>query len=235
MDGFQALQAGTVRPPEGKPAASEGADGEVRGSRSSLVRMRDVDPPEVPLRQAPYTHHRMLLRILGAWCKSPNKRILSYKDALHRTQCESIETTVRTRRLLWAGALLRMGDHRLPKRVMSGELENAGKRGPGGKEKEWTDCVADDLRLFGVTGDWKTAALDPGAWYNTVQEGGCRFMAAWVREEENASNQRQKKRDAEEADKVEVAPGVTVASLRRFRTALIGPTQGLPKRRRLCR
>ena len=124
--------------------------------------------------------------------------------------------------------------HRLPKRVMSGELENAGKRGPGGKEKEWTDCVADDLRLFGVTGDWKTAALDPGAWYNTVQEGGCRFMAAWVREEENASNQRQKKRDAEEADKVEVAPGVTVASLRRFRTALIGPTQGLPKRRRLC-
>ena len=25
-----------------------------------------------------------------------------------------------------------MGDHRLPKRVMSGELENAGKRGPGG-------------------------------------------------------------------------------------------------------
>ena len=34
-----------------------------------------------------------------------------------------------------AGALLRMGDHRLPKRVMSGELEKAGKRGPGGKEK----------------------------------------------------------------------------------------------------
>ena len=45
--------------------------------------------------------------------------------------------------------------HRLPKRVMSGELENAGKRGPGGKEKEWTDCVADDLRLFGVRGTGK--------------------------------------------------------------------------------
>ena len=69
----------------------------------------------------------------------------------------------------------------------------------------------------------------------TVQEGGCRFMAAWVREVENVSNQRQKKREAEEADKVEVTPGVTVASLRCFRTALIGPTQGFPKRRRLCR
>ena len=136
MDGLPALKAGAVRPPEGKSAASEGPGGEVRGSRGSLVRMRDMDPPEVPLRQAPcITHHRVLLRILGAWCKSPNKRILSYKDALQQTKCESIETTVRTRRLLWAGALLRMGDHRLPKRVMSGELENARKRGPGGRRK----------------------------------------------------------------------------------------------------
>ena len=60
-------------------------------------------------------------------------------------------------------------------------------------------------------------------------------MAAWVKGEENASNQRQKKREAEEADMVEVARGVTVASLRRSRAVLIGPTQGLPKRRRLCR
>ena len=28
-----------------------------------------------------------------------------------------------------------MGDYRLPKRVMSGELENARKRGPGREEK----------------------------------------------------------------------------------------------------
>ncbi|CAN0119649.1 unnamed protein product [Ascophyllum nodosum] len=78
---------------------------------------------------------------------------------------------MRTRRLLWSGALFRMGDHGLPKRVMSGELENAGKRGPGGKEKEWKDCVVEDLRLFGITGDWNTAALDPWAWYNTVRGG----------------------------------------------------------------
>ena len=128
-----------------------------------------------------------------------------------------------------------MGDHRLPNRVMSGELENAGKRGPGGKEKEWTDYVADDLRLVGVTGDRSTAALDPRVWYSTVREGGCRLMAAWVKEDENASKQRQKKREAQEANKVEVALGVTSASLRHFRAALIGPTQGLLKRRRLCR
>ena len=125
VDGFQALQAGAVRPPEGKSTASEGPDGEVRGSRG--VMWTSLKCHYAKLRT---THHRMLLRILGAWCKSPNKRIVSYKDALQRTKYESIETTVRTRRLLWAGALLRMGDHRLPKRVISGELENAGKRGP---------------------------------------------------------------------------------------------------------
>ena len=90
--------------------------------------------------------------------------------------------------------------------------------------------------IYGITGDWSIAALEPGVvWYSTVREGDCRlFMAASVKEEEKASEHRQRKREAEEADKVEVAPGGTVASLRRFRAALIGPTQGLPKRPRLC-
>ena len=94
------------------------------------------------------------------------------------------------------------------------------------KKVDEKSCVTPAGTSIDVQNEWEE---------NIHTEGGCRFMAAWVREEENASNQRQKKRDAEEADKVEVAPGVTVASLRRFRTALIGPTQGLPKRRRLCR
>ena len=54
--------------------------------------------------------------------------------------------------------------------------------------------MEDDLRLFGVTGNWSTAALDPGVLYSTVREGGRRFMAAWVKEEENASKQWQKKK-----------------------------------------
>ena len=48
-------------------------------------------------------------------------------------------------------------------------------------------------------------------------------MAAWVKKEEKASEHRQRKREAEEADKVEVALGVTLASWRRFRATLIGP------------
>ena len=72
-----------------------------------------------------------------------------------------------------------------------------------------------------------TVVMFPG------REGGCRYMAAWVRQEEKASENGQRKREAEEVDKVEVASGVAVGSLRRFRAALIGPTPGLPKRHRL--
>ena len=50
------------------------------GSRGSpVIRMRDIDAHYNEFRK---THHRMLLRILGAWCESPNNRTLSYKDAL---------------------------------------------------------------------------------------------------------------------------------------------------------
>ena len=67
------------------------------------------------------------------------------------------------------GARLRMGNHRFPKRVMSGELGNAGQRGPGGKKKSWTDCVVEDSRVLGITGDWSTFALDRVQfWYNTT-------------------------------------------------------------------
>ena len=47
-------------------------------------------------------------------------------------------------------------------------------------------------------------------------------MAAWVKEEEKASGHRQGKTEAEETNKVEAAPRVTVGSLRRFRAVLTG-------------
>ena len=59
-------------------------------------------------------HHRVLLRIIGNHGRSRDHRILSYYKALQVTNSETIETTVRTRRLLWAGAILRMDAQRLP-------------------------------------------------------------------------------------------------------------------------
>ena len=81
-------------------------------------------------------HHRVLLCIIEAQRKRPDHRMTSYNRALEITGRESIETTLRTRKRLWAGTLLRMSGGRLPKRIVFGNLEGAVRRGRNGKEKE---------------------------------------------------------------------------------------------------
>ena len=99
-----------------------------------------------------------------------------------------------------------MGDHRSPKRDMSGELENVAQLGPGAGGQKM-----DGLSGRGSSDVWHHGGLefhrtpDSGVWCDTVCERGCRFMAAWVREEENASENRQMKRETEEAEEVEGA------------------------------
>ena len=108
--------------------------------------------------------------------------MISYNRALEITRCESIETTLRTTRLLRAVTLIRMSGGRLPKRIVFGNLEGAVRRGQGGKGKEWTDCVQSDIRAFGIAGDWKATALKADVWVETIAEsrqGRRRFMAAW--------------------------------------------------------
>ena len=70
------------------------------------------------------------------------------------------------------------------------------RRGRGGKEEEWTDCVQSDIRPFGITGDWKAMVLKAEVWVEAVTEGGRRFMAEWREEEEDAARHRQEKREA---------------------------------------
>ena len=89
-----------------------------------------------------------------------------------------------------------MSGGRLPKRVMFENLEGAVRRGRGGKEKEWTDCVQSDIQAFGITGDWKAMALKAEVWVEAVTEGGRRFMVAWRKEEEDAARRRQESREA---------------------------------------
>ena len=70
------------------------------------------------------------------------------------------------------------------------------RRGRGGKEKEWTDCVQSGIWAFDITVDWKATALEAEVWVETVAEGGRRFMAAWRKEEVEASRHCQEKREA---------------------------------------
>ena len=91
----------------------------------------------------------------------------------------------------------------MPKRVMSGELENAVQHGLGRKEKERTDCVAEDRRVFRHYGGLEYRRTRPwGLVHDTAREGGFIFKATWVTEEDKASENLQR-----EVDKVDFASG----------------------------
>ena len=66
-------------------------------------------------------HHRLLLRCIGWMKKRRDGYHMFDGDALAKTGCENVETTVRKRRILFAGFVAGVDNERLPKRVMFGE------------------------------------------------------------------------------------------------------------------
>ena len=65
--------------------------------------------------------------------------------------CQSVEATIRQRRLLFAGAMARQPAGRLPKRLMDGKLVGGEDPGKGRPEQNWMDCLKDDFQAFGAT------------------------------------------------------------------------------------
>ena len=105
---------------------------------------------------------------------------ISYLDTLIKTGSESIEATLHSRRVMFAGFVIRMEDTRLLKCVMLGALVG-GASCVGGQDKEWMGCFLDDLRAFGINADqWTTAAQDEGEWRRTAEQGAECFMAKWI-------------------------------------------------------
>ena len=122
-------------------------------------------------------HHRFLTRCIG--CRKHNRadHSISYLDTLLKTGSESIEATLRKRRILFAGFVARMENARLPKCVMFGEMIGGGGCAKG-QEKEWMGCSLDDFRAFGINADrWTTAAQYECDWRRTAEHGAEHFMA----------------------------------------------------------
>ena len=129
-------------------------------------------------------HHRFLTRCIGWRKHNRADHSISYLDTLIKTGSESIEATLRRRRILFAVFVARMEDTRLPKCVIFGELVGAAGC-VGGQEKEWMGCFLDDLRAFGINTDqWTTAAQDEGEWRRTVEQEAEQFMPKWIAAEE---------------------------------------------------
>ena len=77
----------------------------------------------------------------------------------------------------WAEHVVRMPDHRLPKRLFYGELKQ-GKRSIGGQQKHYKDTHKVSLKAFNSnTNTWEQTAKDRGKWQVTVHKGAKAYKA----------------------------------------------------------
>ena len=133
----------------------------------------------------------MLLRCLGWRKRKRDHHTLSYADALAKTASQSTEAIVRKQRILFAGFVVRMGEERLPQRVMFGELVE-GKGYSGGQEKDWMDHLTEDMSVFGMKFEgWRKAAQKANnRWFRRVEEGAELFMRNWHETERHKAAER---------------------------------------------
>ena len=92
-------------------------------------------------------------------------------DVLAQADLPSIYTILMQSQLRWAGQVARMPDHRLPKRLFYGELQQ-GKRSHGGQKKRFKDTLKTSLKAFAITPDsWEQTAMDRAMWRSSVHKG----------------------------------------------------------------
>eukprot|EP00752_Nemacystus_decipiens_P015067 g13423.t1 len=122
--------------------------------------------------------HRLLLTRCIGWSKwKRTDRPLSYAETLLRTGCEeTIEATVRKRRLCFAGFVMRMDDDRLPKRVLLRTLAT-GKGYRGGQGSDWVSRLREDLLAFGME-DEKEGGERQAPW--SRRSGMARSRTGWL-------------------------------------------------------
>ena len=139
-------------------------------------------------------HRKLLLRIIGSHRRQRIGHGMSYAKALKKAQCESVETTIRKRRLLFAGGVRRAKPERLTRRVMFGTMAGGKNPGPARPEKTWARCLVDDIAVFrakeGSTKNspwsfevntvlWPTAAKQTGKWCRGIMKAADGFTARW--------------------------------------------------------
>lgn len=142
-------------------------------------------------------------------------------EVLTRAGLPSVYTMLMQSQLRWAGHVVRMPDHRLPKRLLFGELQE-GKRSRGAPKKRFKDSLKASLKAFSIDPDsWEVAAQDRCGWRAAVHEGAKRCEASRT----SAAEQRRQAR--KDSAKSPVAATIPCPHCPRLFRARIGLTSHL--------
>ena len=90
-------------------------------------------------------HLEVFQRVFGFQADHTN---LSYANVLKKTKRESIKTTIRKRRLFFAGAMVRQRKGRLPNRMMLAQIVGGRNPGPGEPPNDSLRTLRDDVIVF---------------------------------------------------------------------------------------
>jgi hypothetical protein len=110
---------------------------------------------------------KILRKVYGPKRDTTGWRIRTNKEPQDHYRSADIVTSIKVRRLKWAGHVVRMDDERMMKRVFLGNP--GGRRKPGRPRLRWLDCVEDYLKTSGVRG-WRKRAEDREEWVIILKE-----------------------------------------------------------------
>ena len=131
-------------------------------------------------------HMKSLRKLLNVTWKDrvPNTVVLT------RTGCVSIENVLHRSRLRWVGHVVRMGDDRLPKQLLYGEL-STGTRSAGGQLKRYKDCTKKILHACNIPPVYlEPLAEDRQEWRIKSRQGLAHFEEARTRSLQEARERR---------------------------------------------
>ena len=101
--------------------------------------------------ELPMALHKLLLRVIGFQRRQRTDHLTSHAKIYEKVQFESATTTISKRRLLFAGAVQRTNNERLTRQVMFETTAGGENPEPGRPEKNWAQCLVDDLMVFRAT------------------------------------------------------------------------------------
>jgi hypothetical protein len=119
---------------------------------------------------------RKILRKIFGPTQSKGVWRIRYNDEIYKMYKDvALSTFIRLKRLMWAGHVVRMEQHRIPKMVLGSRF--GGGRPVGRPRNRWEDIIQRDAGSLLQIRNWKAAARDKEEKRNNVGEAMARKRA----------------------------------------------------------